>query len=80
MADDRMYLKCKVCGEACYIGKTYICKGYYTEKAPKEYHDKLMAFFDKHAACIADDGKPKTQTFELLYESDDAFNEIQSFF
>lgn len=77
MADDRMWLKCKVCGEAFCLGKTYLCNGYFSVKNPEQYFKDLMAFYGKHAICVARDNKPSTQTFELIYETDEDFHTIK---
>lgn len=78
MADNRMYLLCKACGEAFFMGKRmgggyYI--GDYHEKALRE---RLNAFYDKHEWC---DGSDSLDCFEIVYEMDDDFEEkVTGFF
>lgn len=69
MANDRMWLKCKGCGETFLLGKT-LCEGYYLFE-PETFVRRLNDFFDKHAFCVeAENGGGKIQTFELVYDSD----------
>ena len=51
MANNRMYLRCRSCGEACFLGKTF-SEGYYL----REYDgtptiDKLNNFYTEHSIC-----------------------------
>ena len=51
MANNRIYLACKECGERLYLGKTY-GQGYFWE----QYNGKclqmsLNEFFDRHDNC-----------------------------
>lgn len=51
MANNRMYLRCKHCGEILFLGKTY-SSGYYYDNYNKESLEiKLNNFYDKHNFC-----------------------------
>lgn len=73
MANDRIYLKCNVCGALLYLGKSF-AQGFYYVNYDKErdssapsLDEKLNMFYDKHAFCgdSHSDGD-----FSLIYESD----------
>lgn len=62
MAINRIYIRCKGCGNALFLGKTF-GSGYYWENYyGKGVHleDRLNEFFDKHNYC----NNPKTETTE----------------
>ena len=48
MANNRMYIRCRVCGEVIMIGKCY-GDGYYT--LDKNLNKVLDKFFDEHTYC-----------------------------
>ena len=51
MANNRIYLRCRSCGEACYLGKTFM-DGYYLEEYDKTPTlDKLNTFYNEHRFC-----------------------------
>lgn len=66
MADNRIYLKCRNCGDTLFLGKR-IGFGYYWRR----YNDdrplevRLNEFYEAHEYC----GKP--DCFEIEYEVDD---------
>lgn len=68
MANDRMYLKCKGCGEEFCLGKTYL-DGYFIYNEDT-FGQKLQEFYDRHKYCVEPEmyGQ-KIQTFELVYDS-----------
>lgn len=61
MADNRIYLKCKVCGKKVFIAKKFV--GWFL---PPYTQDKTNNEFNEHDECITDfDG----EIFELVYEN-----------
>lgn len=51
MANNRMYLKCDVCGEEFFLGKRF-GEGYYLPtSAPEKLCDELNEFFGRHEWC-----------------------------
>lgn len=66
MADNRMYLHCKACGEDFFLGKHYsdgwFCLNYRPEEG--SFLERLNAFYDKHCYC---NGYP-LECFEIQYE------------
>ena len=54
MANNRMYLRCRTCGDIFFLGKTYDL-GYYTLDdyyENKSLIDSLNDFYDEHNFCI----------------------------
>ena len=53
MADNRIFLKCKVCGDTLFLGKRlgfgYYYRTYNPEKGSLE--NRLNEFYDKHEWC-----------------------------
>lgn len=86
MADNRIYLRCKNCGEAFFLGKR-VGGGYYIQ----DYHhgnksliERLNEFYDKHQYEDTDARRKEEDKtgrwqgldcFEIVYENDDDFNE-----
>ena len=58
MANNRIYLKCNICGDVLYLGKSF-AMGYYWENYGKingdpnspSLEDRLNKFFDEHTYC-----------------------------
>ena len=50
MADNRIYMKCSVCGAELFLGKSYYNGAFYTNYSPDEgsLEEKLNRFYDKH--------------------------------
>lgn len=51
MANNRLFLKCKKCGERFFLGKYYPSTGWYTDAdyyKNSAMHDKLNTWFDAH--------------------------------
>jgi hypothetical protein len=78
MANNRMYLKCKGCGEEFMLAKCF-GEGYYMDDYLEAYHGKttmerLNNFFDEHHICYKNetDDNPMNwhyeNGFELTYE------------
>lgn len=83
MANNRLYLRCNVCGEEMFLGKDFLTGFYWTDYSEKGIHleDRLNKFFDEHAYCSkekqlhGDEGRPqlkpvgyKPGDFSLVYE------------
>lgn len=53
MANNRIYIRCNVCGEALYLGKHFRQGFYWENYAAEEVHleDELNEFFDEHKYC-----------------------------
>lgn len=66
MANNRIYLKCKACGETFYLGKHYGAGWYYDNYYPEKgsLEKQLNDFYDKHCYC---NGFP-LECFEVEYE------------
>ena len=67
MANNRMYLRCKACGETFFLGKRF-GGGYYIGQYEKykgvSLMDRLNKFYDDHEYC----GENGPDCFELIYE------------
>lgn len=75
MAQDRIYLKCKHCGETCSIAKFYSDTGWFpspnTAHKSNEGSDSCVYgdFLEKHSACGRDaSGGEDWQPFAFEYE------------
>lgn len=69
MADNRMYLRCKGCGGCILLAKQF---GLNWEWNRFNSINTLNDYFDWHIGCV--DDRPAGD-FELLYETEDDFNE-----
>ena len=73
MANNRIYLKCNVCGEMLYLGKSF-AMGYYWENYGKlngdpnspPLEDRLNEFFEKHTYC---NNEGNDGDYSIEYES-----------
>ena len=52
MADDRLYLRCNVCGKTLFLAKYWV--GYYNHVVKT---DNLEEWLDDHALCFAGGGQ-----------------------
>lgn len=82
MANDRMYLRCRACGDTMYLGKSFL-RGFFYEnydRDAKTLDEKLNDFYDKHTYCGC--GAPENcrmcgnntaldGCFEIVYEISD---------
>ena len=54
MANNRIYIRCNVCGKALFLGKDF-AQGFYWQNYDKNFdwhlEDKLNEFFDEHTYC-----------------------------
>ena len=76
MANDRIFLKCNVCGEELFLGKSFF-DGFYWEnyaKEPIHLEDKLNDFFDEHKYC---NGNGSDGDFDIAYEIRDSSKDIE---
>lgn len=81
MANNRMGIRCKNCGDVFLLAKTYL-NGYYisNNNSKENLYDNLNIFFDKHKYCnnpvVENDYEPKFKktnfseenSFEICYE------------
>ena len=52
MANNRIYLRCRGCGETLFLGKSYLGGFYYENYHPeKSLEEKLNAFYERHNYC-----------------------------
>lgn len=66
MANNRLYIRCRVCGEELCIGKHF---GYTYFTPDNETDKKLNEFYEKHAFCPKhQDGFADRGDFEIAYE------------
>ena len=65
MANDRIYMRCKSCGQKLYIGKS-MGGGFYYPDWMSELERKLNDFYYDHTFCNGGD----EGTFDIVYESE----------
>lgn len=51
MANNRIYIRCKGCGEALFLGKTYLSGYFWDAYGGPPLHERLNQFYDKHTYC-----------------------------
>lgn len=72
MANNRIYLKCNVCGKTLFLGKSYLEGFFYTnyeqfrDPNPATLEIKLNNFYDEHAYC---EGSHNDGDFSIEYEN-----------
>ena len=54
MANNRIYLRCKQCGDVLYLGKTFSSCYYYANYTNENLEEKLNKFYEKHEFCMED--------------------------
>ena len=72
MANNRMYLRCKACGEMIFLGKRLV-DGYWIQQYPqweKPFMDMLNDFYDEHTYCNGEG----EDCFEIHYEITAEYN------
>ena len=88
MANNRMYLRCKGCGEEMMLGKT-TGNGWHNVKSFEEKGRELEEFIDKHGHCCEGLSEETCggvnpyddfhfEPFELTYESQDDWGKRKS--
>lgn len=78
MANERLYIRCRACGEVFYVGKSFLDGFYYGIEEPK-LADKLNAFYEKHTYCCKYPDRCRREDnqfaldgcYELVYETAD---------
>ena len=81
MADNRMYLRCRGCGEAMVLAKMHTSTGWYSVMSAEQKGRELLDFIEKHHTCCnnIDDYARHVETdrdfkpFDLIYENDPDF-------
>lgn len=78
MADNRIYLRCKGCGETLFLGKCiysgFYWRDYYNgEKGTLE--EQLNNFYDEHAYCTKPKAKPPYEFDEKLWPIPEGYEE-----
>lgn len=73
MANNRMYLKCRSCGESIYIGGELMTPYWIDKRDGKneDFRDDLNEFYEKHHYCYEGDTNSEINTtnqFTLAYE------------
>ena len=82
MANNRIYLRCKGCGETLFLGKCFGTGFYwhdYYDGKKGTLSDQLNAFYDEHTYCT----KPKNEHpyyDEKLFPLQDGFEECEGAF
>ena len=51
MANNRIYLRCRGCGEVLYLGKSYLGGYYYQNHSGSSLVELLNEFYDAHNYC-----------------------------
>lgn len=51
MANNRIYLRCRGCGEVLFLGKSYLGGFYYTSYDDAPLERRLNDFYEKHNYC-----------------------------
>lgn len=74
MANNRMYLRCRTCGEVFMIGKTYQNGYFIGNLSPNNFYNQLNNFYDKHYCCF---NKPKDLKYELVLKPKEVNTENQ---
>ena len=65
MADNRMYIKCSICGDKVFLAKSFSDGYYQAVYSPEEQHRRLEDFYKKHAFCC---GSECDGLYEIVYE------------
>lgn len=80
MADNRIYLKCSICGDELLLGKSFYNGLYYKDYSNEgvALEDKLNKFYQDHIHFLADDCNLLGTNFYIYNEcfTDERINEI----
>ena len=79
MANERLYLRCRACGDTLYLGKSFLGGFYYGAADRGHLESELSDFYEKHTYCCYDpdncrleDGKIALDgCYEAVYETGD---------
>lgn len=78
MADNRMYLKCNLCGKCTMLAKRFgITWGTREYEYPMAI--KIDKFFDKHELCLDSEENWEIDHYSLVYENDEEDIDIETF-
>lgn len=78
MANERLYIRCRACGEVFFVGKSLLGGFRYGFENP-QLADKMDAFYDKHTYCCKYPDRCSREygefavdgCYELVYETAD---------
>ena len=81
MADNRMYLRCRGCGEAMVLAKMHTGMGWYSVMSAEQKGQELLDFIEKHHTCCNNideytrhvEFDRDFEPFDLIYENDPDF-------
>ena len=81
MADNRMYLRCRGCGDAIVLAKMHTSMGWYSVMSAEQMGQELFDFIEKHHTCCNNidkyDRHVETdcdfEPFDLIYENSPDF-------
>lgn len=81
MADNRMYLRCRGCGDAMVLAKMHRSIGWYFVMSMKDNGAELFDFIEKHQTCCNTideydrhvEFDRDFEPFDLIYENDPDF-------
>ena len=73
MANNRIYLRCKGCGDTLFLGKTFLRGYYWDPHGGKPLEDRLNEFYDKHNYCM-NPKSDRTPYDEHLFPLPDGFD------
>ena len=71
MANNRIYIRCKACGQLLPLGKRYLSEYFYQCNDKADLYDRLNDFYLGHIFC--NDNGP--DCFEIAYEYTPEFKE-----
>lgn len=71
MANNRIFLRCKACGEELPLGKRFLDGYFYNCNHPTDLYYRLSNFYHKHTFC--NDNGP--DCFEISYAYEPEFEE-----
>ena len=54
MANNRIFIKCNICGEKLFLGKSFYDGFYYENYNDVPLEDSLNDFYNKHTFCNSD--------------------------
>lgn len=73
MANNRMYLRCRKCGEILFLGKCYLDGYFYGHYDGESLEQKLNDFYNKHDFCDAPLNKEEIKSLDTPFKQKDSF-------
>ena len=67
MANNRIFIRCNVCGEKLFLGKSFLNGFYYENYDNSTLEDKINNFYNKHTYCNDNDSDGD---FDITYENE----------